>query len=87
MPRAPKAQTTFFVVSIVAAIAAIGAISLLSAALLEGRAVMVVEDITLDVVIGCLIVIGPAGLLLWQQLRQRCQRHFESDPGLPISAL
>jgi diguanylate cyclase (GGDEF)-like protein/PAS domain S-box-containing protein len=71
MLRAPKAKTIFFVVSMIAAIAALGAIPLLGVALLEGRELTVLEDITVDILVGCLVVIGPAGFILLQQLRQR----------------
>jgi diguanylate cyclase (GGDEF)-like protein/PAS domain S-box-containing protein len=55
------------------AVAALSAIPLLSAAFLQGRALTLVEDIILDLLIGCVVFVGPAGLLLLHQLRRRDQ--------------
>ena len=68
MLRAPKTRTIFYVGLIVGAIMAVSAIPLLSAAVKEGRTLTLVEDIILDLLIGCFVFVGPAGLMLWHQL-------------------
>src|ERR1700722_20185603 len=70
MLRAPKTRTIFYVALIVAAIMAVSAIPQLSAAVKEGRTLTLVEDIILDLLIGCFVFVGPAGLMLWHQLRR-----------------
>jgi PAS domain-containing protein len=70
MLRAPKTRTIFYVALIVGAIMAVSAIPLLSAAVKEGRTLTLVEDIILDLLIGCFVFVGPAGLMLWHQLRR-----------------
>jgi PAS domain S-box-containing protein len=70
MLRAPKTRTIFYVALIVAAIIAVSAIPQLSAAVKEGRTLTLVEDIILDLLIGCFVFVGPAGLMLWHQLRR-----------------
>src|SRR3984893_16478546 len=67
MLRAPKTRTIFYVALIVGAIMAVSAIPLLSAAVKEGRTLTLVEDIILDLLIGCFVFVGPAGLMLWHQ--------------------
>ena len=49
---------------------AVSAIPLLSAAVKDGRTLVLVEDIILDLLIGCFVFVGPAGLMLWHQLRR-----------------
>jgi PAS domain-containing protein len=68
MLRAPKTRRIFYVGLIVGAIAAVNVIPLLSAALKDGRTLTLVEDIILDLLIGCFVFVGPAGLMLWRQL-------------------
>jgi hypothetical protein len=67
---APKTRTIFYVALIVGAIMAVSAIPLLSAAVKDGRTLTLVEDIILDLLIGCFVFVGPAGLMLWHQLRR-----------------
>jgi diguanylate cyclase (GGDEF)-like protein/PAS domain S-box-containing protein len=69
----PKAKIVFCVALAGIAVAALSAIPLLSAALLQGRELTLVEDIILDLLIGCVVFVGPAGLMLWHQLRHREQ--------------
>jgi diguanylate cyclase (GGDEF)-like protein/PAS domain S-box-containing protein len=73
MLLAPKAQKIFLVALIVVAIGAVSAIPLLSAALLQGRTLTLVEDIILDLSIGCFVFVGPVGLMLWHQLHRGYQ--------------
>jgi diguanylate cyclase (GGDEF)-like protein/PAS domain S-box-containing protein len=73
MLRASKAQIVFWVALAGIAVAALSAIPLLSAALLQRRALTLVEDLILDLLIGCVVFVGPAGVLFWQQLRRRDQ--------------
>ncbi len=68
-----KAQIVFCAALAGIAVAALSAIPLLSAAFLQGRALTLVEDIILDLLIGCVVFVGPAGLLLLHQLRRRDQ--------------
>jgi hypothetical protein len=49
---------------IVGAIVAISVIPLLSAAAKDGRTLTLVEDIILDLAIGCFVFVGPVGLML-----------------------
>jgi diguanylate cyclase (GGDEF)-like protein/PAS domain S-box-containing protein len=70
MLRAPKTRTIFYFALIVGAIVAVSAIPLLSAAVKDGRTLTLVEDIILDLLIGCFVFVGPAGLMLWHQLRR-----------------
>ena len=65
-----KTRTIFYVALIVGAIMAVSAIPLLSAAVKDGRTLTLVEDIILDLLIGCFVFVGPAGLMLWHQLRR-----------------
>ena len=71
MLRAPKAKMSFYVAVILIAIGAMSAIPLLRAAIVEGRSLSAVEDIILDLLIGCFVFAGPAALMLWHQLRRR----------------
>jgi PAS domain S-box-containing protein len=73
MPRVPKAQIVFWVALAGIAVAALSAIPLLSAAFLQGRALTLVEDIILDLLIGCVVFVGPAAVMFWHQLRRRDQ--------------
>jgi diguanylate cyclase (GGDEF)-like protein/PAS domain S-box-containing protein len=73
MLRVPKAQILFWVALAGIAVAALSAIPLLSAAVLQGRELTLVEDIILDLLIGCVVFVGPAGVMFWQQLRRRDQ--------------
>ena len=68
MLRAPKTRRILYVGLIVCAFAAVSVIPLLSAALKDGRTLTLVEDIILDLLIGCFVFVGPAGLMLWRQL-------------------
>jgi hypothetical protein len=56
MLRAPKTRTIFYVALIVGAIVAVSAIPLLSAAVKDGRTLTLVEDIILDLLIGCFVL-------------------------------
>lgn len=60
MLPAPKTQRILFAALIVVAIGAVSVIPLLSAALLQGRTLTLVEDIILDLLIGCLVFVGPS---------------------------
>jgi PAS domain-containing protein len=73
MLRAPKSQTSFYIASIFIVIGAISVIPLVSAAVVRGRSLTAIEDIILDLLIGCFVFVGPAGLMLWHQLRRRDQ--------------
>lgn len=73
MLPAPKAQKIVLVALIVVAIGAVSAIPLLSAALLQGRSLTLIEDIVLDLSIGCFVFVGPVGLMLWLQLHRGYQ--------------
>jgi diguanylate cyclase (GGDEF)-like protein/PAS domain S-box-containing protein len=73
MPGVQKAQLVFLVALAGIAVAAISAIPLLSAAFLQGQALTLAEDVILDLLIGCVVFVGPAGWLLWHQLRRRDQ--------------
>src|SRR5690348_15467265 len=68
MLRAPKTRKIFYVGLIVGAFAAVSVIPVLSAALKDGRTLTLVEDIILDLLIGCFVFVGPAGWILWRQL-------------------
>jgi len=83
MLRAPKTRTIFYVALIVGAIVAVSAIPLLSAAVKDGRTLTLVEDIILDLLIGCFVFVGPAGLMLWHQLRRlgRYQQTINDEKG------
>jgi PAS domain-containing protein len=70
MLRAPKTRKIFYVALIVGAIVAISVIPLLSAAAKDGRTLTLVEDIILDLAVGCFVFVGPVGLMLWHQLRR-----------------
>ena len=71
MPRAPKTRMSFYIALILIAIGAVSGIPLLSAAIVEGRPLTAFEDIILDLLIGCFVFAGPAGLMLWSQWRRR----------------
>src|SRR6516164_1094086 len=71
MLRAPKTQMSFYIALILVALGAVSAIPLLSAAIVEGRPLTAFEDIILDLLIGCFVFAGPAGLMLWSQWRRR----------------
>jgi hypothetical protein len=64
MLRAPKTRNIIYVALIVGAIVAISVIPLLSAAAKDGRTLTLVEDIILDLAIGCFVFVGPVGLML-----------------------
>jgi len=61
----------FYATSIAIAVGAISAIPLLSAVIVHGRPLTFVEDVTLDLLIGCFVFVGPAGLMVWHQWRRR----------------
>ena len=64
MLRAPKTTRIFYGGLIVGAFAAVSVIPLLSAALKDGRTLTLVEDLILDLLIGCFVFVGPAGWIL-----------------------
>jgi PAS domain-containing protein len=64
---------SFYIALILIAIGAVSAIPLLSAAIAEERPLTAFEDIILDLLIGCFVFAGPAGLMLWSQWRRRDQ--------------
>ena len=81
MLRAPKTRKISYVALIVGTIVAISVIPLLSAAAKDGRTLALVEDVILDLVIGCFVFVGPVGWMLWRQLRRldQCQQTINDE--------
>jgi diguanylate cyclase (GGDEF)-like protein/PAS domain S-box-containing protein len=73
MPGMQKAQIVFCAVLAGIAVAALSAIPLVSAALLQGDTLTLVEDIILNLLIGCVVFVGPSAWMLWHQSRRENQ--------------
>ena len=78
MLPAPKTRKIFYVALIVAAAVAISVIPLLSAAVKDGRTLTLVEDIILDLAIGCFVFVGPACLMLWHHSKRSTRKKENS---------